>query len=302
MTNFRVTNNNQNASSIKKYFKYSTIALSSVAVGYLYGINTFEKHSYKTNFSKLQVIEELKSCCKELTLKTKQDLAFKALDINPSNSDKYIIFCNGMFTTMDSKNQKIYAELLKTKRGVIAFDYPGRGESTANFSQKNAQQSLESVHNYLLQKGIKQENIGIVAHSMGCAVAGKFAATHKLNFLVLLSPYNKAKDLVKNFVERSKLPQIIKIVVKNMPTCLIPLKYTFNNEKYLKKANCSIMIIASKDDKTVPINLTQKLKEKIKNKNLTYKEFLIGGHEINKEKIDESIKYIQNILSEKNSW
>lgn len=301
MTNFRVTNNNQNTSSVKKYLKYSTIALSSVALGYLYGINTFEKRSYKTNFSKLQIIDELKNFCQELTLKTKQNHAFKALDINPSNKDKYIIFCNGMFTTMDSKNQKIYAELLKTKRGVIAFDYPGRGESTTNFSQKNALQSLESVHNYLLQKGIKQENIGIVAHSMGCAVAGEFAAKNNINFLVLLSPYNKAKDLVKNFVERSQLPQIIKLVVKNMPTCLIPLKYTFNNEKYLRKANCPIMIIASKDDKTVPINLTKKLKEIIQNKNLTYKEFLTGGHEINKEKIDESIKYIQNILSEKNS-
>ena len=151
MTNFRVTNNNQNTSSVKKYLKYSTLALSSVALGYLYGINKFEKYSYKTNFAKLQIIDELKNCCKELTLKTKQNLEIKALDINPSNSDKYIIFCNGMFTTMDSKNQKIYTELLKTKRGVIAFDYPGRGESITNFSQKNALQSLESVHNYLLQ-------------------------------------------------------------------------------------------------------------------------------------------------------
>lgn len=271
-----------------------TIALAGSAVCAA-GMRKFENKAYKANFLKFELIPALQNKCKVLNMKTKNNRDFKLLDINPDNHNRYIIFCNGMFTQQDAKNQKLLSILTKTDYGIAGFEYPGRGESLDKFSQKDAQQSLETVYQYLINKGIKKENIGLVAHSMGCAVAGEFASKNNVKFLVLLSPFNKAKDMVKHFVSRSEnFPKLLKTTFKKIPSFLIPLKNKFDNEKYLKKVNCPMLIIASKDDQTVPVKLSQKLKNKLSDKKIEYKEFLNGGHDINFAKLKVAMTFIGN--------
>ena len=46
----------------------------------------------------------------------------------------------------------------------------------------------------------------------------------------------RATDTIKNFVSKSEaLPKFVKTVVKLVPSNLQPIKYRFNNEKYLKQ-------------------------------------------------------------------
>lgn len=287
---------------IFKRLSIGTLTTTAGLCGCNFAFRRFEQNAYRMNKVETHFIPELQNNLKIVKLKTGNGLAFDAIDINPENKDKYIIFCNGMFSLINDNNQNRYLELLKSGYGVIGFDYPGRGSSKDMFSQKNAQQSLETVYNYLTNiKGIEPENIGLVGHSMGCAVASEFASTHNAKFLILLSPFNKAAAMVKQFVNRSNYSNGFKKVINCIPYSLMPVKYKFNNEKYLKNIECPILIIGAKDDKTVPIGLTRKLKEKHSTKtNLKYFETELGGHEVDKPKLTKTIEFIQSLDYKKN--
>lgn len=266
--------------------------------GYFTGIRLIERDAYNGKQVPYEdkIIPELLNSANRLDLKTKHGLEFSAMDINPNNSRKYLIYCNGLFGSMCLRKQKTYAELLKTNYGIIGFNYPGWGDEKNKFSQKNAQESITSVYNYLTQKGIKPENIGVVAHSMGCAVASEFAAHNKIAFVVLVSPFNKARDEVKYYIDKTNLKPFQKQIMKYLPSRILPLKFTLNNEKNLKKAECPVLILASEDDNVVPIELTRKLKNKLSEKNnIQYQEFKTGAHNIIGEKLDKGIEFITNM-------
>lgn len=225
--------------NISRKLLTGTGIVAGCMAGYISGIRIVENKAYNGKSVPFEdkLIPELLNKTNRLDLKTKQGLEFSAMDINPNNSKKYIIYCNGLFGSMCLRKQKTYAELLKTNYGIIGFNYPGWGDDKNKFSQKNAQESIETVYKYLIQKGIKPENIGVVAHSMGCAVASEFAAQNKIGFTVLVSPFNKARDEVKYYIDRTNLKPIEKKIMKYLPSFLLPLKFTLNNEKNLKKQN-----------------------------------------------------------------
>ena len=288
-------NSVQNNKYTRPLILSSVILVAGGAVG-IREFRKFEKSVYKMQHQQnnIPIIQNLKGKMLELTLRTKNGEDFAVWDINPNNSNKYIIYGNGMYSTMAESSQNVYANLLKSDFGIIGFDYPGRGKSTGVLTQKSAQQSLESVYNYLVSKGIKPENIGIIGHSMGCAVAGEFSSKNKLLFTIMLSPFNKAADNVKFFIEKRNLPNFVKQIIKHTPSKLFLLKSTFNNEKFLDKIQNPIFILASNDDKTVPIELTRKLYNKTKNKdNILYLEFKDGEHQVTNEKLQACLDYIE---------
>lgn len=293
---------NSPAKTAGKILLGASAVLAAGTAGYAAGVRYYEKQSYKMTVSLFnnKILPEFKNCCKLLKLKTAKNMEFDAMDINPENSSKYLIYCNGMYTSMDIANQKIYRILLRSHNGIVGFNYPGHPASKSEFSKENAIESLKTVHSYLLQKGIKPENIGIIAHSMGCAVASEFAAKNKVKFAVLMCPFNKATDTIKNFVSKSEaLPKFVKTVVKLVPSNLQPIKYRFNNEKYLKQIDFPVLIMASKDDETIPVYLTRKLQNKLSNKtNIEYREFERGGHNIDKNKLQGSLDFIKKCFGE----
>ena len=133
-----------------------------------------------------------------------------------------------------SENKKLTQSFLKTNYGIIGFNYPGWGDDKNKFFTKNAQESIETVYKYLIQKGIKPENIGEVAHSMGVQLLPEFAAQNKIGFYSSCVPFNKARDEVKYYIDRTNLKPIEKKIMKYLPSFLLPLKFTLNNEKNLK--------------------------------------------------------------------
>ena len=60
---------------------------------------------------------------------------------------------------------------------------------------------------------------------MGCAVASEFAAQNKIGFTVLVSPFNKARDEVKYYIDRTNLKPIERKIMKYLPSFLLPLKF-----------------------------------------------------------------------------
>lgn len=271
-----------------------TVVTGLATTGYVYNVRKTEQDTYSKRSPKAAdpLIPELKVNSKDLTLHTEKHGEFKAIDVNPNNSDKYIIYCNGMHSSIKN-HQQVYVNLMSSGCGVIGFDYPGTGISSGEFSKSATKESTESVYNYLLQKGIKPENIGVIGHSMGCAVASGLAAEHTTAFTVLLCPFNTARDEIKYFIANKDFPKSTKSIVKHIPSSLIPIKYKFNNEKNLNNINSPLLIIGAIDDNVVPVDLARKLSKKHQSKpNLTYIEVQSGGHKADDTKLGLCMDFI----------
>lgn len=260
---------------------------------------------YENTFYRAQG-DDTKNCCnlidselvdkiKHIVLKNEDNIKLDCWDINPNLSDKYVVIFGGIGSEKSNNNlQNTYLKFVKKGWGVIAFDYRGRGGSTGIFCQKNALKDAKVVWEYLLRKGINSYNIGVLGHSMGAAVALDFASRYNTSFVLLLNPFNKAVDMVKNIARQLSLPSFIKKTVKKLPDFLIPLRNRFNNENALNKVHSPTLIIHTKDDDTIPVELCRKLYDKNNTKNnITYLELEGTDHEINDDKIDICLHFIE---------
>lgn len=255
----------------------------------------YEKQSSYASKANNEIIKELKSKISPHKLTTKDSISIDIWDINPQNSNKYIIFCEGISSEKSLIDlQKAYAASIKKGFGVIAFNYRGRGESSGYFTQKGALKDIETIYKYLLEKGINNEKIGVIGHSMGTGIACDFCSRHKTAFIVLINPFSKAADMAKNIAQKLDMPEFVKTMIEKIPSFLIPLKNVFNNEKAIKKIKSPILILHNTDDETIPVKHGQKLYKQNQNK-IYYKEFKNNDHEINKEKIDFCLNFIETI-------
>lgn len=281
-----------------KKIKNSVLKNFNIAMCYLSIVKyeqTFYKNQgeYTRNFCNL-IMDELCGSIKHVVLKTEDNFSIDCWDINPKNSKKYIIIFSGIGSEKSNTNlQKAYLKFVKNGWGVIAFDYRGRGKSSGFFCQKNALNDAYSVRNYLLSKEINSCDIGVFGHSMGAGVALDFASKNNTAFVVLINPFNKAADMVRNIARQLKLPDFIKNTVRKLPDFLIPLKNRFNNENALNKVQAPTLIIHTKEDDTIPVKLCRRLIQKNKDKkNITYFELEGTDHEINDDKIELCMHFI----------
>ncbi len=274
---------------------------------FLVGIVTviqYEKLFYETQSENAQktsceIIPELKGKFSPKRLITRDFVTIDMWDINPNNSKEYVIFCEGISSEKSCETlQKAYLKIIEKGYGVAAFDYRGRGASSGYFSQKGALNDIKSVYSYLINKGIKPQNIGIIAHSMGTGVACDFSEKTKTAFTVLINPFSKAADMAKNIANKIKMPEIIKKTIKKFPSKLIPLKNRFDNEKALENIMSPVLLLHNTGDETIPVEYARKLyKKNNKKNNLYYMELDDCDHEINKEKIDICLNFIENLKS-----
>lgn len=266
----------------------------------LFSIVKYEKYFYNQSDQDLEVLKKyelsvfLKNCINSFVLKNPNGCEIDCWDINPNNSTKYIIFCGGIGAEKsDNRLQEMFEKFVQNGYGVIAFDYSGRAKSCGKFSQKSALIDVVQIYEYLLKKGISVYDIGVIGHSIGAAVALDFAAKHTISFLILLNPFSKAVDMVKTISLQLWIPDFVKETVKNLPEFLFPLKNRFNNEKTLKKVEVPTLILHNKADDTIPVRLGRRLylRNKYK-KNITYFELDGSDHEINLDKIDICLHFI----------
>ena len=74
--------------------------------------------------------------------------------------------------------------------GVVAYDYPGYGQSTGSPGEKSVERSIEAVWTYLTTSGIAVSSIIIVGRSVGSGPAVWLASRHpEAAGLVLVSPF-----------------------------------------------------------------------------------------------------------------
>lgn len=248
---------------------------------------TFDRFKYLSKTRIEPICEELNPYTKFIQLKIGKNALAEAIDINPNNSEKYIVFFHGLGQNITT-NQNIYKAFINKGYGVLASEYGGFGNSTGEISRKSIKQTSKAIMDYLNKKNIKNNNIGIVGFSMGSFPSLEMSTLNKeTQFLVLISPFSSFKNEIGMLTKGNsiRLPKFIKYSISKFPFLLKPLDNIFKIKNKIKKIKTPLYLIHSSNDNIVPVKSIIEL-SKISN---NLKELIIvknGGHKVEKSKID----------------
>lgn len=245
---------------------------------------------------------ELNSMLQVVPLKIGKNLNISAIDINPNKSQNYVFFLHGMAQNVKSY-RALYEEILGHNVGVFAVEYRGYGiNKSAIISEDKLLKDVEVAYDYLTtKKGIKPENVVVIGHSMGGALATRFSAKHKdVKSLVLVSPVVNYYDLGPKFMASELLgqgiPERISKLTKRVPVLSWLYRQRFNTMKHIEKVKTPIYYLQSANDSVTPLKEASDLAKKVGRQG-NLKEFITfpsGGHKVNSDKVS----VISNILSD----
>jgi abhydrolase domain-containing protein 17 len=117
---------------------------------------------------------------------------------------------------------------------VMAYDYPGYGQSSGRASERGTYEAAEQAYAYLTKtQSIDPKSIIAFGHSLGAALAIHLASEHPLGGLIVESPF------VTAFRVRTYWP-------------LLPFD-RYDNLSKLKTIRCPLLLIHGTADAVVPI-------------------------------------------------
>ncbi len=225
-----------------------------------------------------------------------------AWDINPNQSKEYIFFLHGMAQNV-SNYQDLYNVALKHNKGVFAVEYRGYGTNqSAYLSEDRLRKDVEKAYKYLSdKKNINPDNITVVGHSMGGALATNFACKHHdIKSLVLLCPITSLSYLGQKFTLNKNLgigvPPFFKKLTDNSKILKWLYKLRFNSVDKMANVKTPTYILHSQNDSVTLLTGAKRLAAKARQQKVL-KEFAIfksGGHKIDSKKVEK----FSNILDQ----
>jgi len=200
----------------------------------------------------------------KVTLRTTDMVLLSAWFVPANGAENTILFCHAkggnVSYYLDSVN--IFNEL--GFNGWF-FDYRGYGNSHGKKpTEQGTYLDAEAAYDWLTHhRGLKPEDIIIFGRSLGGSIAANLASQVKAKGLVVESCFTSFPD----------------IGVKCYPYMPVRLfaRYEFKTGEYLKKVECPVLIIHSRNDETVPFEFGLRLYEQYANEPKDFLE-IYGCH------------------------
>jgi len=83
----------------------------------------------------------------------------------------------------------LYDQLQQRGFGLVAYDYPGYGQSSGTPSQQSCQRAIQTVWDHLRAAGVSADSIILVGRSVGSGPSTWLAAKQQPAGLILISPF-----------------------------------------------------------------------------------------------------------------
>ena len=143
--------------------------------------------------------------------------------------------------------------------GVIAYDYPGYGESHGKPSEKGCYRAITRTYQHITDTlKIDPQNIILIGHSVGSGPTSWLAAQEEVRGVILISPF------LSTFRTVTHIP-------------LFPGD-RFPNHKHLPQIHCPLLIIHGELDQVVPFSQGEKLFRLSPSLHKTFLAFPHAGH------------------------
>ncbi|MBX3137361.1 alpha/beta hydrolase [Candidatus Obscuribacterales bacterium] len=137
--------------------------------------------------------------------------------------------------------------LLSTGVSVLAYDYRGYGKSTGTPSIDGVVDDSAAAFNYLLRRGIKNDQIIVYGESLGAGVSSALCKRIDCAGVVLESGFSSVEALGKEKFDLFKL----------YPSWMFPKQ--FDNDSFVVRHHPPLLIVAGKLDEVIPWHHSQYL-------------------------------------------
>ncbi len=129
----------------------------------------------------------------------------------------------------------------------LLIDYRGYGKSTGKPTVEGVIIDAQAMYQYLIDKGLKSEDISVYGRSIGGAIGFELAMKEKLKSIVIQSSFTSLRKIAKE-------------LYPFIPDQLISNNY-FNSIELIKKIKVPVLISHGDKDEIIPISHSYKLFE-----------------------------------------
>lgn len=251
------------------------------------------------------IIPELEGKIKTVKLKSSGGKEISGWDINPNNSDKYVLFLHGMAQNV-TNYQPMYKSITDKGVGVFALEYRGYGANkSAKCSEYKLSKDVEKAYEYITkEKGISPKNVTVLGHSMGGALTVDFAKTHRdIKSVVLVAPITHTDKLTEKFVEHARLGLGMPKKLYELSQTFKPLKWltgkNYNSLENIKGVETPVHLIQSLNDSVTSAEGAKVLEQIADKKGILASSNYVngGGHKVDSQKVDIIGNIIENIYT-----
>ncbi|TEB30787.1 alpha/beta-hydrolase [Coprinellus micaceus] len=172
-----------------------------------------------------------------------------------------LLFLHGNTGTRAHKLRTgIYSSLTaRLGANILAIDYRGFGDSSGHPTVQGVGRDARAGFDYLLQHGAKPQDVLIVGHSLGTAIAGLLASElgrENLRYrgVILMSPFSSIRTLLDQYYLLGFLPLFKPLAkVPLMPRFISwSLKHGFDTLSLVPDIKEDVLIAHAEDDWDIP--------------------------------------------------
>ncbi|KAF8839558.1 alpha/beta-hydrolase [Paxillus ammoniavirescens] len=168
-----------------------------------------------------------------------------------------IIFLHGNAATraLPVRIQQYSAFTSRLRANVLAIDYRGFADSQGSPSEDGLSTDARAAWNWLISNGAKPDDILIMGHSLGTAVASTLAVTLsqeavRFKGLVLMSPFSSMYTLVDTYSIFGLFPVMLPLTMVPHAADLYKsfLQHKFDTLSVITKVKVPVLIVHAEND------------------------------------------------------
>lgn len=183
-----------------------------------------------------------------------------------------VVHCGGNASDR-YESGSLYAQKIIPFADVLMFDYPGYGESTGRADAQSLRKANQIIADYVQSAPEGRGPLILWGHSLGGFVCADMVQHFgRVDALILETTATNAED-----VSQAVIPWYAKLFVR--PRVAESLS-AYDMVETLKDINAPVLILGAAKDKTLPVELSQKLAAGLTaaGRDVTYIEFPDGNH------------------------
>jgi uncharacterized protein len=156
-----------------------------------------------------------------------------------------MLYAHGNFGNLSYRGPALLEWQKALKTGVLIFDYPGYGKSKGRPSEAGCYAAGNAAYDWLLQQGVRQQDVILFGGSLGGAIATELAVQRPGRALVLIATFTSVLDMA-----RWVFP-------------LLPVRWfvrtRMNTIDKIGKVRCPVLIAHGTADQLIPIAQGERL-------------------------------------------
>lgn len=190
-------------------------------------------------------------------------------ELNPENSERYILFLHGIKGTSKLPPNQIFLEKVMQNGGygIVTPEYRGSGDlSRQPFNFASVIEDSKSTLKYLYEKGIKPENITIISHCVGSIPTSVIASgEERFHKIIMVSPLSDGSELGSAILKMFglRVPEFMERGLNRFIDIFQP--YDMNINRVIEQVESPVVLVVPELDKLVSVKYIENLSKRIKN-------------------------------------